>query len=111
MSLIKRYSNHSLKELVIIIESGNDYTDEAKDAVRTIIEFKEPSEVELKEIALEYWNNKINNNIRSLLLQNQKPNSEILLKEEIKKIMITAFEKYQEKLQLFQIDTTKYWFV
>mgnify|MGYP005993372687 CR=1 FL=1 len=111
MSLIKRYSNHSLKELVIIIESGNDYTDEAKDAVRTIIEFKEPSEVELKEIALEYWNNKINNNIRSLLLQNQKPNSEILSKEEIKKIMITAFEKYQEKLQLFQIDTTKYWFV
>ncbi len=111
MSLIKRYSNHSLKELVVILESGNDYTDEAKDAVRTIIEFKEPSEVELKEIALEYWENKINDNVKSILLQNQKPISEILSKEEIKKIMITAFEKYQEKLQLFQIDTTKYWFV
>lgn len=111
MSLIKRYSNHSLKELVIILESGNDYTDEAKDAVRTIIEFKEPSELELKEIALEYWENKINYNIKSLLLQNEKPISEILSKEEIKNIMITAFEKYQEKLQLFQIDTTKYWFV
>ena len=111
MSLIKRYSNHSLKELVIILESGNDYTDEAKEAVRTIIEFKEPSELELKEIALEYWENNINDNIKSLLLQNEKPISEILSKEEIKKIMITAFEKYQEKLQLFQIDITKYWFV
>jgi hypothetical protein len=111
MSLVKRYSNHSLKELVIILESGNDYTDEAKEAVRTIIEFKEPSELELKEIALEYWENNINDNIKSLLLQNEKPISEILSKEEIKKIMITAFEKYQEKLQLFQIDTTKYWFV
>ena len=111
MSLIKRYSNHSLKELIIILESGDDYTEEAKDAVRTIIEFKDPSELELKEIAFEYWENKINDNIKSILLQNQKPISNILSKEEIKIIMITAFERYKEKLQLFEIDTKKYWFV
>ena len=111
MSLIKRYSNHSLKELIIILESGDDYTEEAKDAVRTIIEFKDPSELELKEIASEYWENKINDNIKSILLQNQKPISNILSKEEIKIIMIAAFERYKEKLQLFEIDTKKYWFV
>ncbi len=111
MSLIKRYSNHSLKELIIILESGDDYTEEAKDAVRTIIEFKDPSELELKEIAFEYWENKINDNIKSILLQNQKPISNILSKEEIKLIMITAFETYKEKLKLFEIDTKKYWFV
>lgn len=111
MSLIKRYSNHSLKELIIILESGDDYTEEAKDAVRTIIEFKDPSELELKEIASEYWENKINDNIKSILLQNQKPISNILSQEEIKIIMITAFERYKEKLQLFEIDTKKYWFV
>ena len=111
MSLIKRYSNHTLKELIIILESGDDYTEEAKDAIRTIIEFKDPSELELKEIAFEYWENKINDNIKSILLKNQKPISKILSKEEIKTIMVTAFERYQEKLQLFEIDTKKYWFV
>tara|TARA_Y100000385_G_C12779829_1_gene503035 strand:+ start:162 stop:497 length:336 start_codon:yes stop_codon:yes gene_type:complete len=111
MSLIKRYSNHSLKELIIILESGDDYTPEAKDAVRTIIEFKDPSELELKEVAFEYWENRINDNIKSILLKNQKPISKILSKEEIKTIMITAFERYQENLQLFEIDTKKYWFV
>jgi hypothetical protein len=80
MSLIKRYSKHSLKELIIILESGDDYTPEAKDAVRTIIEFKDPSELELKEIAFEYWENKINDNIKSILLKNQKPIIKILSK-------------------------------
>jgi len=111
MTLIERYSNHSLEELVIILESGDNYTQQAKDAVRTILELKNTTEEEIKKIAEEYWNNSINENIKSILLQNQKPKSEILSEEEIKGIMIAAFEKYREKLQLFEIDTTKYWFV
>jgi len=111
MSLIERYSNHSLEQLVIILESGDDYTQDAKDAIRTILEFKTPSKEELKSIAFEFWKDKIDANIKSILLQNQKPVSEILSEEEIKAIMITAFDKYREKLELFEIDTTKYWFV
>ena len=111
MSLIQRYSNHSLDQLINILESGDDYTKEAKDAVRTILEFKNPSEEEVKEIAHYYWEQKINKNIKSILLQNQKPTSEILSEEEIKAIMVTAFDAFREKLDLFEIDTTKYWFV
>lgn len=111
MSLIKRYSNHSLIELIIILESGDNYTEEAKDAIRTILEFKNPSDDEVRKIAFEYWDQKINENIKSILLQNQKPVSEILSENEIKEIMIAAFDKYREKLELFEIDTTKYWFV
>lgn len=111
MSLIKRYSNHSLEQLVEILESGDDYTREAKDAVRTILEFKKPSEEEVKEIAVAFWEDKINSNIKSILLRNEKPVSAILSDEEIKSIMIHAFDEYGEKLELFEIDTTKYWFV
>ena len=111
MSLIKRYTNHSLKELIIILDSGDDYTEEAKDAIRTILEFKKPSGEELKEIAFEYWEQKINDNIKSILLNNEKPVSQILSENEMKGILVSAFQKYSETQQLFEIDTTKYWFV
>jgi len=111
VSLIKRYTNHSLKQLVIILESGDDYTEEAKDAIRTILEFKNPSDDEVSEIAFEYWTQKINDNIKSILLNNEKPVSQIISESEMKSILISAFEKYSETQQLFEIDTTKYWFV
>lgn len=111
MGLINRYSHHSLFELVSILESGDDYTEEAKEAVRTILELKETSEEDLKTIALSYWKDEIDKNIKSILLQNKKPASEILSYEDLQPILKEAFERYREKLQLFDIDTTKYWFV
>ena len=111
MSLIKRYTNHSLKELIIILESGDDYTEEAKEAIRTILEFKNPSDREVREIAFEYWDQKINNSIKSILLNNEKPVSQIISENEMKEILVAAFERYRETQHLFEIDTTKYWFV
>lgn len=111
MSLIDRYTNHSLKELIIILESGDDYTKEARDAIRSILKVKNPSDDEVNEIAFEYWEQKIDDNIKSILLQNQKPKSEILSEIDMKSILIAAFDKYRETQQLFEIDTTKYWFV
>jgi hypothetical protein len=111
MSLIKRYSNHSLEQLIVILESGDDYTEEAKDAIRTILEFKNPSDDEVREIAFEYWGQKINDSIKSILLNNEKPVSQIISEAEMKAILVSAFEKYSETQHLFEIDTTKYWFV
>ena len=111
MSLIKRYNNHTVKELIIILDSGDDYTEEAKEAIRTILEFKNPSDRDVSEIAFEYWEQKINDNIKSILLNNKKPVSQIISEDEMKGILVAAFEKYRETQQLFEIDTTKYWFV
>ena len=111
MSLIERYSNHSLKELIIILESGDDYTEDAKDAIRSILVTKKPTDEEVNEIAFKYWEDKIDDNIKAILMKNEKPESQILSEADMKSILIAAFDKYRETQQLFEIDTTKYWFV
>ena len=58
-----------------------------------------------------YWKQKINDNIKSILLNNEKPVSQIISEAEMKAILVSAFQKYRETQQLFEIDTTKYWFV
>jgi len=111
MSLIQRFSNHTLLELVTVLESGDDYTLEAKKAVHTILELKETTKEEIAEAAKLYWENRVEQNIRKMLMQGIKPESEILGEEDLKPILQAAFEKYRDKLDLHSIDTTKYWFV
>ncbi len=111
MSLLEKFANHSIYDLVVILESGDDYTAEAKEAARTIIELEEFEPELLHENALNFWQEYVEKNIKEILWQNVKPTSEFLSEDELKGLLLKAFEKFREKLDLFDIDTTKYWFV
>jgi len=111
MSLLNTFSNKTIQDLVIILESGEDYTQEAKDAALTIIELKKAETETLRESAFLFWENKISDNIKSLMLVNDKPKSYFLTDEEITSLFKKAYENWKENLKTFEIDTTKYWFV
>ena len=109
-SYIKKYSHLELHELIEICESDTEsYTAQAKEAAHTIIELMDPEISELKEAAFDYWNNKINSNIKSLIMKGQIPKSSYLNNDEITELMRSAFEKWRSKQELLGIDTTKYW--
>ena len=109
-SYIKKFSHLKLHELIEICESKSDhYTEQAKEAALTIIELKDPEIEEIKEAAITYWNNKINLDIKSLILNGHIPKSDYLNSEEIISIMKNAYEKWKSKQELLGIDTTKYW--
>ncbi len=111
MSLLNKFSNKTTLELVTIIESGDDYTDPAKEAAKTILELKKIEEEELKDASKKFWTDKLNDNFKRYLLNNIKPESKFLNTEEISELFKIAFEKWQEQQETFQVDTTKYWFV
>jgi len=111
MSLFKTYSNRSISQLVAIVESGDDYTNEARQVASTILELKEIDKETLKQEASLFWEQKLQENIKQLILNNKKPKSTILSSEEIAVLFRTAFENWKEKQKTFEIDTTKYWFV
>jgi len=111
MSLINTFSNHTLLQLVIILESGEDYTQKAKEAALEIIKQRSIDENDLKNESIIYWEQQINENIKGLLLSKQKPESAILSQEEMSIIFKKAFDNWKENQKTFEIDTTKYWFV
>ncbi|GEM_PF-3039744 len=107
---IKKYSHLKLHELIEICDSDKDhYTNEAKEAAQTIIELKDPDYIEIKEAAKAYWKEKIDANIKSIIMKSQIPKSNYLSSEEITEIMKFAFDKWRSKQELLGIDTTKYW--
>jgi hypothetical protein len=111
MKLLTTFSKKTNQELVIILESGDDYTKSAKDATLTIIELREIDTEELKKHAFSYWENRISDNIKSLMLVKEKPKSYFLTDEEITSLFKKGYENWKENLKTFEIDTTKYWFV
>ena len=111
MSLLDTFKNHTLQQLVVIVESGEDYTQKAKDAALEIIELKEIEALDLKKEATFFWEQKIDNNIKGLLLSKQKPVSSILTEEEMGLIFKKGFDNWKENQKTFEVDTTKYWFV
>ena len=109
-SYIKKYSHLKLHELIEICDSDTDhYTAQAIEAAQTIIELKDPDYSEIKEAAHTHWNQKINTNIKSLIMKGQIPKSNYLSAEEITELMRAAFDKWRSKQELLGIDTTKYW--
>ncbi len=111
MSLFDTFFNHSLYQLVVILESGEDYTAKAKEAALEVLQSRELQPEELKNEATNFWEQQINENIKSLLLSKQKPTSSILSEEEMSVIFKNAFENWKENQKTFEVDTTKYWFV
>ena len=109
-NFLKKYSHLKLYELIEICESDTDsYTKKAKEAAQTIIELMDPEITELKAAAIKYWDNKINSNIKTLIMKGEIPKSSYLNTDEITELMKSAFIKWRSKQELMGIDTTKYW--
>ena len=111
MSLLNTFSNKTILELVIILESGDDYTPKAIEAAITIIELRKIDSEELNSCATFYWKEKLRDNIKGLLLVKEKPKSYFLNNEEITFLFKDAYDEWKENQKTFEIDTTKYWFV
>lgn len=111
MSLLNTFANKSNAELVEILERGNDYTPNAKHAATTILELRKVNEKEIKEHAKEFWKAYLKDNIKQHLLVKDKPKSQFLKSREMTSLFKLAFKEWQEKQNLFEIDTTQYWFV
>lgn len=111
MTLLTTFANKTIQELVVILESGDDYTLKAKEAALTILELQKIDVQHLKDLATSYWKNRITSNIKSLLLVKEKPKSYFLKDEEITTLFKGAYDVWKENQKTFEIDTTKYWFV
>lgn len=110
MSLLNTFSNKTILELVIILESGDDYTPNAKEAAITILELRKINSEELKDSATTYWKEQLKDNIKALLLV-KEPKSYFLNNEEITLLFKVAYDEWKENQKTFEVDTTKYWFV
>lgn len=111
MSLLNTYANKSNAELVEILEQGDAYTSEASYAARTILDFRNIEEDEIKNHAKAFWKTYLKDNIKQHLLVKDKPKSQFLNNKEMSQLFKIAFKNWQEKQNLFEIDTTQYWFV
>lgn len=111
MTLLTTFSKKTVQELVIILESGEDYTNKAKEAARTIIEFRKVDTQELNDCAMSYWKERLKDNIKGLLLVKEKPKSYFLNNDEITFLFKVAYAEWKENQKTFEVDTTKYWFV
>ncbi|MCT4582343.1 MAG: hypothetical protein N4A35_13095 [Flavobacteriales bacterium] len=111
MSLLNTYANKSNAELVEILERGEDYTNDAKQASKTILEFREVGKNEAKTHASTFWKNYLKDNIKQHLLVKDQPTSYFLEDKEMVQLFRVAFKEWKEKQKFFEIDTTKYWFV
>ena len=111
MTLLNTFSNKTIKELVSILESGNDFTLEAKKAATTILELKNIKHEELVIQASNYWADLLKKDIKYYLLNKEKPESFFLNEKEISVLFKSAFDEWKENQKTFEIDTTKYWFV
>ena len=111
MSLLNTFSKKTIKELVIILESGNDFTLNAKEAATTILELRKIKHTVLVQEAEAYWEEHLKQHIKSYLLSKIKPVSTFLDDQEMSDLFKEAFNNWKENQKTFEIDTTKYWFV
>lgn len=105
------FSTKSNETLIAIIESGEDYTQMAKDVAMQLIENRKLLPQSVKTIATQIWQDKISKSLRFYLKQAEPTESNFLSPDELKGLFKAAFETYTERQELLSIDTTKYWFV
>lgn len=111
-SLIEKYQEFSLEQLIHIIESDeDDYTPKAKEAAQNVLGSRMVLPETLQFLAKAYWETKIQKEFKILLRENVLPISQFLDDVTLRAMFQKEFEKWQDKKELFAIDTTKYWFV
>lgn len=101
MDLIERYSRHSNKELIEIIESPrDDYTKEAIDAVKHIVKNRQLTEEEIRSMSREIIGSRIREYLKGFDVINDKlelPKSRLLNEEEVKALFQTEFARFKNE--------------
>lgn len=111
-SLEEKYQEFSLEQLIHIIESDDeDYTQKAKSAAEQVLNSRNVLPDTLHFLAKTYWEAKIQKEFKQLLRENELPISQFLTDVTLRSLFQQEFEKWQDKKELFTIDTTKYWFI
>ena len=110
MDLKSKFNKYNIMQLISIAETNSDYTDHAKNIAIDIINSKEKKEdINIKNVAVEYWKLYIEENIKSIILNKILPKSHFLNDNEMREVLKFEFNKWKEKQELFGIDVTKYW--
>ena len=110
MDLKSKFNKYNIMQLISIAETNSDYTDHAKNIAIDIINSKEKKEdINIKNVAVEYWKLYIEENIKSIILNKTLPKSHFLNDNEMREVLKSEFNKWKEKQELFGIDVTKYW--
>ena len=111
-SLEEKYEAFSIEQLIFIMESDeDDYTSNAKEAAKKLIENRKVLPDTLHFFANQYWQYKIHKEFKQLIRENNLPVSQFLSDVELRSLFQKEFEKWQDKQELFTLDTEKYWFV
>jgi len=110
-NLKERYSSWTTEKLIRVIESGEDYTLMAKDVASEVLKERNILPESAKAIAIDYWTEEINQNLKEYIKSTTPPLSKFLELADFKAIFETAFSENKNRLESMQVDSTKYWYV
>ncbi len=111
MTLREKYRNEKLATLIAIIESSQDYTEEAINIIKEEIKYRKPDEGEVKKIASDLYHKKAKSYWGDFSVFQEPaalPKSLFLNKEEILTIMREEYEFWEGKREDMTINTFKY---
>jgi hypothetical protein len=100
MSLIERYQNKPLTELVKIVESARDYQPEAVETAKQIIRDRKLDQADILKASREVISEKINAYLQTFSPVNDKlmlPTSHYLNEEEVKLVFKTCFTEWKHE--------------
>lgn len=101
MDLVERYSRHSNKELVDIIESPvDDYSEAAIDAVKTIVKNRQLTEEDVRSLSREIIGLRIREYLKNFDVINDEltmPHSRLLNEEDVKALFQTEFARFKNE--------------
>lgn len=100
MSLIDRYNNKSLIELVKIVESAQEYQPEAVETAKQLIRDRKLDQADILKASREVISQKINSYLESFSPVNDKlvlPESHYLNEEEVKLVFKTCFTEWKHQ--------------
>lgn len=109
-NLKSRYASWSIEKLIKVIESGDDYTLTAKDIAQEVINERNMLPKSIKALAIEFWNNEINENLKDYLKSGTPPLSKFLDLDDFKTLFEKAYSDNKDRLESMQVDSTKYWY-
>lgn len=97
-------------ELIAILESKNAYTAEAVQYAAEIIQERFLDTDEIISLVSNYWDNELNESLKSYLKSGEVPKSNFLNEEQLKVIFAKKYQEYVERKEVLAVDSTLYWF-
>jgi hypothetical protein len=97
-------------ELIAILESKNAFTPEAVQYAAEIIQERFIEDEELISLVTKYWENELNDSLKSYLKSGVIPESNFLNEDQLKSIFAKKYQEYVERKEVLAVDSTLYWF-